>query len=60
LKEEYLKFRANSINEYDFYNLVEKSVLEMEGDNSSSIGNDVSGEESCSHRISEEDYDYSH
>lgn len=37
LKSDYLKFRSKSKNTYDFYNIVEKSVLEMEGEESSRV-----------------------
>ena len=39
LKNDYIKFRSASKNAYDFYNIVEKSVLEMEGEESSRINN---------------------
>lgn len=32
LKADYLKFRDQARNAYDYYNLIEKSVLEMEGE----------------------------
>jgi hypothetical protein len=32
-----VKFRAKSKNQYDFYNIVEKAVLEMEGEESNRI-----------------------
>ena len=32
LKQDYLKFKQKARNEYDFYNLIEKTVLEMEDD----------------------------
>ncbi len=34
LQKDYAEFREKSKNQYDFYNLVEKSVLEMEGEES--------------------------
>jgi hypothetical protein len=34
LRKDYAKFRDRARNQYDFYNLVEKSVLEMEGEES--------------------------
>lgn len=37
LKKDYLKMRDRAKNAYDFYNLIEKSVLEMEGEESSRI-----------------------
>lgn len=33
--------RDKSINSYDFYNMIEKSVLEMEGEESSRLINDA-------------------
>ena len=32
LKLDYLKYKSKAKNEYDFYNLIEKTVLEMEGE----------------------------
>lgn len=32
LKTDYLRFKGKAKNEYDFYNLIEKTVLEMEGE----------------------------
>jgi len=40
LKNDYVKFRAKSKNTYDFYNIVEKAVLEMEGEESNRINED--------------------
>lgn len=40
LKNDYIKFRAKSKNTYDFYNIVEKAVLEMEGEESNRINED--------------------
>ncbi len=40
LKKDYVNFRAKSKNTYDFYNIVEKSVLEMEGEESNRINED--------------------
>ena len=34
LKRDYLTYRDKATNSYDYYNLIEKSVLEMEGDES--------------------------
>jgi len=34
LKADYLKFRDKAKNSYDYYNLIEKSILEMENDES--------------------------
>lgn len=41
LKSDYIKFRAKSKNVYDFYNIVEKSVLEMEGEESNRISEEL-------------------
>lgn len=40
LKKDYVNFRAKSKNTYDFYNIVEKAVLEMEGEESNRINED--------------------
>jgi len=40
LKKDYAEFREKSRNQYDFYNLVEKSVLEMEGEESNRFNED--------------------
>jgi hypothetical protein len=40
LKKEYVKYRDRARNQYDFYNLVEKSVLEMEGEESNRFNED--------------------
>lgn len=32
LKKDYMRFKNKSINEYDFFNLVERSILGMEND----------------------------
>ena len=37
LKKDYISLREKSKNTYDFYNIVEKSVLEMEGEESNRI-----------------------
>jgi len=37
LKSDYINFRAKSKNTCDFYNIVEKAVLEMEGEESNRI-----------------------
>jgi hypothetical protein len=36
LKEDYERMRARAKNAYDFYNVIEKSVLEMEGSSENS------------------------
>lgn len=51
LKKDYVQHRERARNQYDFYNLVEKSVLEMEGEESNRFNeeqlkdNDISREE---------------
>lgn len=40
LKQDYIKFRSKSKNPYDYYNIVEKAVLEMEGEESNRINED--------------------
>lgn len=40
LKRDYAKYRDRARNQYDFYNLVEKSVLEMEGEESNRFNED--------------------
>jgi hypothetical protein len=40
LKNDYVKLRSKSKNTYDFYNIVEKAVLEMEGEESNRINED--------------------
>ena len=37
LKNDYISFRQRAQNAYDFYNLVEKSVLEMEDEGQQNI-----------------------
>ncbi len=46
LKIDYINLRDNSRNAYDFYNLVEKSVLEMEGEESNRISESALSENS--------------
>jgi hypothetical protein len=41
LRAEYERLRAGARNVYDFYNLVEKSVLEMEGEDSSRLSQEL-------------------
>ena len=35
LKKDFLKFKGKAKNSYDFFNLIEKSILEMEGEEQS-------------------------
>ena len=37
LQSDYSRFRAKARNPYDYYNIVEKAVLEMEGEESNRI-----------------------
>ena len=37
LQSDYAKFRSKARNPYDYYNIVEKAVLEMEGEESNRI-----------------------
>ena len=39
LKSEFERYRSESRSEYDFYNLIEKSVLEMEGESTNRSSN---------------------
>jgi len=41
LRKDYAQFREKSKNTYDFYNIVEKSVLEMEGEESNRLSDEL-------------------
>ena len=41
LKHDYNILRERSLNGYDFYNLIEKSVLEMEGEETNRISDEA-------------------
>ena len=40
MKSDYTRYRSSARNAYDYYNLIEKSILEMEGE-SSRLSEDV-------------------
>jgi len=41
LRKDYNDFRITSKNAYDYYNIIEKSVLEMEGEESTRISEEI-------------------
>jgi hypothetical protein len=41
LKSDYISHRDQAKNSYDFYNLIEKSILEMEGEDSNRISDSI-------------------
>lgn len=41
MKNDYNEYRNKAKNAYDYYNIVEKSVLEMEGEESNRISEEV-------------------
>ena len=43
VKKEYMRYKKKAKNEYDYYNLIEKSILDMEVDDDKS--NEINAEE---------------